>query len=144
MTITWLLVGLIGLIVYINLGYWIYYLDAKAFWAWNKNKKVNVAAKVLLPSPTSFGISHSTWLFSFLTSRDVSAYSNFASYYDESSSPGLKWSSVAIWPIILGLMWLLAAADWVRWLLKFIFYKRLIKGFIYGVLVSGKWTKKLR
>jgi hypothetical protein len=140
---TWLLMGLIGLLVYINLGHLFSYLYAKACWTWDKNKKFNLAAKVLFPSPATLGIGHPILVSIFLSNHAADTHNNFVCYYDATYSPGLKWTSAAIWPIILGVFWFVSAADWVRWLLKVVFYKRLVKGFIYGVLISGHWTEKL-
>ena len=127
----WFLAGLIGLLVYINLGHLLFYVYQKAIWAWNTDKEFNLVAKFILPSPTIFGISRSGLTETLLNDEDHRSTScDFARFY-KAYDPIMRVVIVGIWPLVLGTFWCCAAADWTWWLL-------------YKVLVSGHWTEKLR
>jgi len=141
----WFLAGLIGLLVYINLGHLIHYMCAKADWSYNKNKRFNLAAKIISPSPNALGIFLSRPIDLHLwDNRKVDNCSNFADFYTFYSTGHTRLIFATMWPIALVIGWVPAAIDWIRLLLSVVFYKWLVRGLIYKVFISGHWTERLR
>lgn len=133
-------------VIWINIGHIGFYLLERTGWDYNYNGgQMNIAAKVMFPSPTTFKIHRSYFLTAIFTEPSDKKYADFHAYCKRDNVPRLI--LVLIGPLALLTGWFLALAEWAILLIHVVIWKWLIVGFLWNTVIKflfgGSWIKWL-
>jgi hypothetical protein len=148
--ILWVLISLVGVVAYINIGHFYLWVFAKHRWG----GEVHWLRMLTIPAPASFGINGWMVKVKEFSDRSSSAleFNNWEDFYKSEKSDKERWGMIILWPLIVVVVLIVAIIDWASVILRIPWriVKFLWKGFMIlwnGLRVSGisigEWIKKV-
>jgi len=135
--ILWVLIGLVALVIYINVGHLTFWTMTKIWWG-------NASWRVVwfVPCPAIFGINGVFWSVNSFNNPTKGSrnFHDWNSFYEHEKNNDTLFGLffVMAWPIPLAIGWFCAILDWTLLLIKIIGINvRHLLEFLFG----GDWLK---
>jgi len=133
-------------VIYINIGHTVSYLVDRAVWDHTRDGQFTIAAKILLPSPTTLKIYH-PYIASHLFNDQQAKKSADFQTYRLNAGPAIGRIAALIWPLVVIFCWGVALLEWIIFIVHMVLWQWFIVGFLWDIVIkflfSGSWTQWL-